>query len=73
MPTLKIDFNDNDTTPERIAAMASDYGLTSEQLVKRAIAEFLGEYGLKEPPEDFAPQNLRELFTEVGLMKKPNK
>lgn len=56
MPTLKIDFDDEDTTPDRLNELSRETGLSPEQLVHRAIALYLGEYGLKPLPEGFKPQ-----------------
>ena len=70
MPTLNIDFDDDDTTYEAITAMANGLGISSEQLVKRAVAQYVGEYGLEPPPEDFKPETLRDLFAGHGLIKR---
>ena len=43
-----VSFSDNETMPERIEAMAADLGITSEMLIRRALAEHLGGYGLQE-------------------------
>lgn len=72
MPTLKIEYQDNDATPDHIAALAKENGTTPEDLVKRAINEYLGVYGLKELPENFRPQTLNELFGAAGLTKPEN-
>lgn len=69
MPTLKIEFDDDDTTPDRIAAIARDNGISSEQLVQRAIAQYLGEFGLKPLSEGSKPQSLQALFEETGVLK----
>lgn len=70
MPTLKIEYGDDDTTLERLESLASQSGLTCEELAQRAIAEFLKDYGLKEPLSDFQPANLRALFAGHGITKK---
>lgn len=69
MPTLKIEFQDNETTPDRIAALAQEHGISPEDLIKRAINDYLGDYGLKDPPEGFRPKTLTELFIATGVYK----
>lgn len=69
MPTLKIEFSDDETTPERLQGLARETGLTQEELVRRAIADFLADYRLKTPPEEFKPNTLRDLFVGYGVIK----
>lgn len=69
MPTLKIEYPDYDATPDHIAALAKEHGITPEDLIKRAINAYLGDYGLKDPPEGFKPKTLTEVFVATGLYK----
>ena len=57
-----VSFSDNETMPERIEAMAADLGITSEMLIRRALAEHLGGYGLQEVP----------LGTKVNCRRRSN-
>ena len=69
MRSITIDFDDNETLPDRIDALASELGITSQMLVKRAIVEHLGAYGLHSVPSDFKPTTLNELFVKSGVLK----
>ena len=64
-----IEFDDRDTMPERLEAMAKEHGITPEYLIHRAIGEHLGGYGLSDLPPDFKAKNLDEFFVAAGAMK----
>lgn len=69
MRSITVEFDDNETLPERIDAMASEQGISPQMLVKRAIVEHLGTYGLQSVPPDFKPSTLCELFVKSGILK----
>lgn len=64
-----IEYDDRDTTPERLAAMAQYQGITPEYLIHRAINQYLGGFGLKDLPPDFHAKSLEEFFVTAGAMK----
>jgi len=64
-----VSFSDNETMPERIEAMAADLGITSEMLIRRALAEHLGGYGLQEVPLGTKVKNLTEFLIHSGVLK----
>lgn len=63
-----VSFSDNETMPERIEAMAADLGITSEMLIRRALAEHLGGYGLQEVPLGTKVKNLTEFLIHSELV-----
>ena len=64
-----VSFSDNETMPERIEAMAADLGITSEMLIRRALAEHLGGYGLQEIPLGTKVKSLTEFLIHSGVLK----
>ncbi len=64
-----IEYDDRDTTPEHLIAMAKEHGITPEHLIHRAINAYMGDYGVKPVPPDSKPKNLQELFIATGVMK----
>ena len=50
MRQFLIRFNDYETMPERIESRAAECGITPEQLICRAITQYMGGYGLKLLP-----------------------
>lgn len=72
MRLIQLAFDDHDTMPEQINVLAAKCEITPDQLVKRAIAQYLNEHlPLSELPKDAEPpQNLRELFIAHGLTKQ---
>ncbi|AVO43475.1 hypothetical protein [Simplicispira suum] len=64
-----IHYDDLDTTPERLKAMAEELGLTPEELIHQAIDKHMGGYGLKTPPPGFEAKSLHELFVAHGVQK----
>lgn len=69
MAKLVITYSDNETMLERVERLAAEWGITPEQLARRAIAEYVGDYGLKELPEGFQPKNLNDLFVATGILR----
>lgn len=69
MKNITLTFPDDDSTAECIIALASRWNITPEQLVKRAVAEFLGKYSPPKelPPDVEPPTNLRDFFKAHGL------
>lgn len=69
MKDIALIFQDDEPTAERIKALASRWNITPEQVVKRAVAEFLGTHcPPKElPPDVEPPTNFRDLFKAHGL------
>ena len=64
-----IRFNDYETMPERIESRAAECGVTPEQLICRAITQYMGEYGLKSLPGGFEAKSMHDLFEAKGLVK----
>ena len=64
-----IRFSDDATMPERIEARATECEITPEQLINRAITQYMGDYGLKPLPEGYEANSLRDLFEAKGLLK----
>ncbi len=64
-----VSFSDNETTPEHIEARAAELGITPEMLIRRAIAEHLGDYGLQELPPGAKVKNLTEFLSHSGVLK----
>ena len=64
-----IRFNDYETMPERIESRAAECGVTPEQLICRAITQYMGEYGLKSLPGGFEAKSMHDLFESKGLVK----
>ena len=69
MPQLVINFEDDDTMPDRMRDRAVEWGITTEALIHRAICDFMGDYGLRSPPSGFEAKYLRELFRAHGVIK----
>lgn len=72
MKELILQFDDQETTLERLTSQAGELGMTPEQWVHRAIAGALGDYGLREVPKDFKATTLTELFVASGVLKPRN-
>ena len=70
MPTLMLQYGDDDTTPDRLAALAAEHGISAEMLAMRVIEDHLGEYGLTALPEDLDPSSYKEILEARGLLKK---
>jgi hypothetical protein len=69
MPSFTIHFDDDDTTANRMQAMANELGIPVDALIHRAISEHLGTYGLTKVDPEFKADGLRELFQAHGLLK----
>lgn len=69
MPKFEINYRDDETTPDHIEQIATEHGITPEQLIRRAITQFLKGYGLQDFPEDQTPQSLGDLFEGTGVTK----
>ena len=68
MRQFLIRFNDYETMPERIESRAAECGITPEQLICRAITQYMGGYGLKLLPGREA-KSLYDLFEAHGILK----
>jgi len=73
MPQIVINFDDDDTMPDRLRERADEWGISTEAMIHRAINSFMGDYGLKSPPPGFEAKNLREFFHAHGVMKTDSK
>lgn len=71
--SFTVEYDDEETMPEMIEAMATELGITPQMIIRRALADHLGAYGLKEPRVGFHPTNLHDLWVEVGILKQPVK
>ena len=70
MPTVfTVTFSDNETTPEHIESRAAELGITPEMLIRRAIAEHLGDYGLQEVPPGQKIKCLTDFLIHSGVFK----
>lgn len=72
MPSIKIQYDGDDKTLERLTSLASEAGVTVEELVKRSIAQHLDGYGLKQPTgtQMQGVNSVTELFPAWGITKK---
>ena len=64
-----VSFSDNETTPNHIESMAAELGITPEMLIRRAIAEHLGDYGLQEVPPGAKVKSLTDFLMHSGVLK----
>lgn len=63
MPTFQITYDDEGHINRSLQQLAKIDGVSPETLIYRAIAAYLdARVPVAEPPEDFAPKNLSELF-----------
>jgi len=69
MHGLTLEYPDRDTTPERLAALAAEHGISPEMLAMRAIEGYLGDYALREIPDDLPLRSLGDLLVARGLLK----
>lgn len=67
--SFTVEYDDNESMPDRIEAMASELGITPQMIIRRALADHVGAYGLKERREGFEPTTLYDLWVEVGILK----
>jgi hypothetical protein len=72
MPSFTVEFDDNETMPERIVLMAADLGITPEMLIRRALAEHLDGFGLRDVPPGIKVKTLQEFLVESGVLKGTN-
>ena len=73
MPQIVINYEEDDTMPDRLSERADEWGISTEAMIHRAIDNFMGDYGLKSPPLGFEAKNLRELFQANGVIKSESK
>lgn len=64
-----IRFSDDETMPERMESRAAECGITPEQLLRRAITAYMGDYGLKCLPDGFEAKSLNDLFETHRIFK----
>ena len=64
-----VSLSDNKTTPDHIESMAAELGITPEMLIRRAIAEHLGDYGLQEVPPGAKVKSLADFLSHSGVLK----
>ncbi|EER62088.1 conserved hypothetical protein [Acidovorax delafieldii 2AN] len=69
MKTFLIEFDDDETMPDRLRARAAEWGISPEDLIHRAIDALMVDYGLPALPKDFHAKSLRELFEVGGVLK----
>lgn len=69
MQEITLQFRDDDTLPDRLREMASLRQTTTQDIIERALCEYLGDFGLKPVPEGFQPKNILELAQARGLFK----
>lgn len=69
MREFLIRFNEYETMPERIESRAAECGITPEQLICRAITQYMGDYGLTPLSEGFEAKSLYDLFEARGILK----
>ncbi len=67
--TLLIHYSERETTPEKLDAYAKSLGLSTEQLIKRFIAEGLSQADQSE--QVTIPGNsLEDFFIKNGVLKE---
>ena len=64
-----VSFSDSETTLEHIEARAAELGITPEMLIRRAIAEHLGDYGLQEVPPGAKVKSLTDFLMHSGVLQ----
>lgn len=69
MREISIQIANDDTLFDRVASLAVQRGTTSQDIIERAIAAYLGDFGLNPVPEGFRPKNVLELAQKRGLFK----
>lgn len=63
MPTFQITYDDEGHVNRSLQQLAEQDGVSPEILIHRAIAAYLDQrLPAAEPPKDFAPKNLSDLF-----------
>ncbi|NMG28438.1 hypothetical protein [Aromatoleum evansii] len=63
MPTFQITYDDEGHVNRSLQQLAEQDGVSPEILIHRAIAAYIDmRIPAAEPPEDFAPKNLSDLF-----------
>lgn len=67
--SFSVSFSDNETMPEHIESRAAELGITPEMLIRRAIAEHLGDYGLQEVPPGQKIKSLTDFLIHSGVFK----
>lgn len=66
MTEFIINFRDNETLPERIAAKAASLDLTPEQLIKRFVLDGMRS---SEPKPVVTGENLSDFFQKNGTTR----
>ncbi len=69
MQQITITFSDDDTLPDRLRKMANLHQTTPQDIIERALVEYLGEFALNPIPEGYRPKNLLELVRARGLLR----
>jgi len=63
MPTFQITYDDEGYVTRSLHDIAQRDGVSLETVIHRAVAEYIGARSpTSEPPKDFAPSTLSELF-----------
>ena len=63
-----IKYDERDTTPDYIDQLATKFGITPEQVIKRSIAQYIGQHlGSNEPC--LPGKNLQDFLVKNGMIK----
>lgn len=73
MDTLNLQCHPNSTLFDRLRKLADERNLPVEELALEAVAEFLGDYGLKPVLPNFPPKTLEDVAYLRGLTKTPGR
>lgn len=68
MNQFRVCYSPKETMPKRLELRAKELGLTTEQLIKRFIAEGMGGYGLSEV-ENVKATSFNEFCKQAGIIK----
>lgn len=69
MQRITIEFQDHDTTPDRLRRLAEELSIPVDVLIIRAIDAQLGAVGLEPIPDGFRPKDVLELARARGLIE----
>lgn len=69
MKEIKLEFQDDDTLPDRLLKFAQLHQTTAQEVIESAIFAYLGDFGLNPISENSKSKNIRDLATERGLFK----
>lgn len=69
MKIFEITYQQTETMPKRIEALAESLSLSPEQLIRRFISQGMQGFGLQEH-EDISATSFNEYMHKAGVLKK---